>query len=671
VQTGVVYSYDSMGRPTGYWQCTPYNCGSASIWSMPYTYDLAGDVHTWTHPSTYFYITNTISAAQRVTQISSSFAGSPPNLAQSITYTPWGAVHTLENGCAGSGCTDILETDTYNNRLQPVMIELQKTSDSSHNYCLVYNYYSGSNPASCAVPSPGINNNGNVMGYWYSDNINSSQSHTAAYGYDNLNRLATAEADDLSIYHNCLWGVSSTPANNGYDRWGNLLNRTLTCGTATTLSRSVDANNHISGFSYDAAGNTTGDGLTNYQWDAEGRLQSVNNGAFRSYVYNALGREVEWHGDGRVSEDLTDLGGHYLGSVDPSSGAWTGERIPGDKIYLAWYVNGGTTFFHYNALGSSMMNTHQDGNTVSNDVLFYPWGQLWASLVNAYFQFFGNIEGWDWEEGKGVTPNRYYPNYQGRWLSPDTLADDISNPQSLNRYAYVLNNPTRLTDPTGLGPCDNLSFGQGKGDCLKIGYSASFDGGIVGDTWSDSLYLLSLSSGQAAAISNADNSATYLFDIAQAVQGTSANTALSPDWAGWPAVTENQLFSPLATDWILSGVVYGTTDSGSGGILSSWAPGSLAPAASGLMNAIKAATRQVQPKVPKPLPEIPGEEPPIQLEDPFMKNILQLMTKWLRGGGSGPLPPSTLLVPIVSPCVIPSIQSLPSCGGWQGGGGMY
>jgi hypothetical protein len=36
-QTGVVYSYDPMGRPTGYWQCTPYNCGSASIWSMPFS----------------------------------------------------------------------------------------------------------------------------------------------------------------------------------------------------------------------------------------------------------------------------------------------------------------------------------------------------------------------------------------------------------------------------------------------------------------------------------------------------------------------------------------------------------------------------------------------------------------------------------------------------------
>ena len=37
-----------------------------------------------------------------------------------------------------------------------------------------------------------------------------------------------------------------------------------------------------------------------------------------------------------------------------------------------------------------------------------------------------------------------------RWLSPDPLAGSISNPQSLNRYAYVLNNAVNLIDPLGL-----------------------------------------------------------------------------------------------------------------------------------------------------------------------------------------------------------------------------
>jgi RHS repeat-associated protein len=46
----------------------------------------------------------------------------------------------------------------------------------------------------------------------------------------------------------------------------------------------------------------------------------------------------------------------------------------------------------------------------------------------------------------------YHPTW-GRWLSPDPAglaAANPSNPQSWNRYAYVMDNPTTLTDPTGL-----------------------------------------------------------------------------------------------------------------------------------------------------------------------------------------------------------------------------
>jgi hypothetical protein len=38
----------------------------------------------------------------------------------------------------------------------------------------------------------------------------------------------------------------------------------------------------------------------------------------------------------------------------------------------------------------------------------------------------------------------------GRFTSPDPVAGSIFNPQSLNMYAYVWNNPLRLTDPTGM-----------------------------------------------------------------------------------------------------------------------------------------------------------------------------------------------------------------------------
>jgi RHS repeat-associated protein len=53
-----------------------------------------------------------------------------------------------------------------------------------------------------------------------------------------------------------------------------------------------------------------------------------------------------------------------------------------------------------------------------------------------------------------VPPFRYYVPEQGRWLTPDPLAGDVTNPQSLNRYAYVRNNPTTLIDPLGLDCSD-------------------------------------------------------------------------------------------------------------------------------------------------------------------------------------------------------------------------
>jgi RHS repeat-associated protein len=75
----------------------------------------------------------------------------------------------------------------------------------------------------------------------------------------------------------------------------------------------------------------------------------------------------------------------------------------------------------------------------------------------------------DAETGLDYFLARYYSGAQGRFLSPDefkggpddalTGADitppgplpyaDIGNPQTLNKYAYVINNPLRYTDPDG------------------------------------------------------------------------------------------------------------------------------------------------------------------------------------------------------------------------------
>jgi hypothetical protein len=47
-----------------------------------------------------------------------------------------------------------------------------------------------------------------------------------------------------------------------------------------------------------------------------------------------------------------------------------------------------------------------------------------------------------------LTPRTYLPEI-GRFISPDTLVPDPGNPQSHNRYSYVLNSPVNYTDPSG------------------------------------------------------------------------------------------------------------------------------------------------------------------------------------------------------------------------------
>jgi len=44
---------------------------------------------------------------------------------------------------------------------------------------------------------------------------------------------------------------------------------------------------------------------------------------------------------------------------------------------------------------------------------------------------------------------RYYDPAIGRFISADTVVQDLNNPQCLNRYSYCINNPLKYTDPTG------------------------------------------------------------------------------------------------------------------------------------------------------------------------------------------------------------------------------
>jgi RHS repeat-associated protein len=67
---------------------------------------------------------------------------------------------------------------------------------------------------------------------------------------------------------------------------------------------------------------------------------------------------------------------------------------------------------------------------------------------------------------------RYYSGALGRFVSADSIVPGAGEPQALNRYAFVLNNPLRHVDPSGHEPCET---GTGL-DCSGGTRNATDDG---------------------------------------------------------------------------------------------------------------------------------------------------------------------------------------------------
>jgi RHS repeat-associated protein len=59
----------------------------------------------------------------------------------------------------------------------------------------------------------------------------------------------------------------------------------------------------------------------------------------------------------------------------------------------------------------------------------------------------------DSESGLDNFGARYNSSNVGRFMSPDPLGGSLIDPQTLNKYSYVRNNPVNLTDPTGMYTC--------------------------------------------------------------------------------------------------------------------------------------------------------------------------------------------------------------------------
>jgi RHS repeat-associated protein len=177
---------------------------------------------------------------------------------------------------------------------------------------------------------------------------------------------------------------------------------------------------------------TSGDVLSEGRW----WLSWYNNPAERK-------REVEWQG--MAPEGQTWKLYYYAGGQRVAERVLTGRS---NKLY----------YLHGDHLGSMSKVTCGNsacatgGITVGAVVAsqyYYPFGGVRhiSGTLPTDFGFTGQRhDGYIKLVQMGV---RWYDPETGSWASPDITVPQLGNPQALNRYTFVYNNPLRYIDPFG------------------------------------------------------------------------------------------------------------------------------------------------------------------------------------------------------------------------------
>ncbi len=97
-------------------------------------------------------------------------------------------------------------------------------------------------------------------------------------------------------------------------------------------------------------------------------------------------------------------------------------------------------------MGSTSLTLDASGNKIG-EMRYYPYGETRYGSVPTDRRFTGQRQ--DSYINLYEMGARWYDPTIGRWLSPDTIVPDPQNPQSLNRFSYVSNNPINRIDPSG------------------------------------------------------------------------------------------------------------------------------------------------------------------------------------------------------------------------------
>ena len=423
-------SFDNLGRLLTHEQIT-----DGQTYSTAYTYNLSGAIIEETYPSGRV-VKNVLNNDGELAILQSKKNANAGffNYAGNITYNAAGAVEKMRLG------NGRWETAAYNSRVQVTQIGLGTTDQAQDLLKLEYSYgTSTQNNGSLREQKITVPTTGTNPGF----------TATQTYAYDDLNRIQSA-AETVS-------GSQTWKQTFQYDRYGN---RRFDAANTTTLLQS----NNITNPTIDTATNRFSAGQ-NYLYDKSGNL--TNDASGSQFIYDAENhqKEIKNAQDQTIGLYFYDGDGKRVKKVSSTEETIFVYNASGTLVAEYSTASSQTQQVSYltqDHLGSPRIITDQTGKvTTRKDYTAFgeeTYSQQRTTALN-YDDQSETRKGYtgyekDDESGLEYAQARYYNSQHGRFTSVDplTASATIKNPQTFNRYSYVLNSPYKFSDPLGLLP---------------------------------------------------------------------------------------------------------------------------------------------------------------------------------------------------------------------------
>ena len=440
---------DQWGRPTEYQQIT--NVGDQAnsdlqTYTSKYTYNLSGALIEEEYPSGRV-VKNTFDDNGDLARIHGKVntTATEKTFANSFKYLPDGRIERLK---VGNG---LWEKAKFNDRLQVTEFGLGRGAENMNLWKLNLEYGELNSDGTTVDKSQ---NTGNLAKQTISfDGL--AQPFVQTYKYDSLYRIIEAKETNNG---NQTWKQEFS-----YDRYGNrkeidqdivgqpaFVANNITHPTINPNTNRFDANQ---GYSYDKVGNLI--------VDAEGRTFTFDGNNKQRLIYGGNGTigEYFYDGDGKRIKKKRYSYGSLAETV---IFVYSGGKLVEEYSTIPPPTEASTKFVATDHLLSIRALSNQDGEIISRRD-FLPFGEELPADTNLRKTDFNyaksddvrqKFTGYEKDEETGLdfAQARMYNNAHARFTAVDPLlaSGKSGNPQTFNRYVYVMNSPLQFTDPTGL-----------------------------------------------------------------------------------------------------------------------------------------------------------------------------------------------------------------------------